>query len=255
MARKQIQDIKEEWDKQKKSSDLEQRRKKKLTKVDIVVKLIDKEDPRYPKGFKVVTFTAGDPTGTILIPFWNNDINTVKIGDVIEIENGYITEFNKKLQLNVGKYGKFRQVTPPEGFEVSNVPAVSKGIAEEDVIPIEQLESRTKNLTVKVFVKDLVKEQTVTTRKDGRQHRVSTFLVGDQSGCILLSLWDEWIDLVEKGTIINIQNAYIRIYQGQRFLNLARNAKINLCPTTIKINLHNNLSEKLPAESGGEAQA
>ena len=217
-------------------------------KVNIVVKLIAKAEPRYAKGFKIVTFTGSDPTGTIPIPFWNNDADAVKVGDFIEIENGYISVFRETLQLNIGKYGNFQHVQPPEGFDTSNT-APSKVESPIPVItPVEHLEWQTRDLTLQVFLKEKLEERTVHTRRDGKEHRVATFLVGDATGCIYLSLWDEWIDLVEVGTAILIQEGYVRTFRGQRFLNLSRKGKVVPSTAVIDVISDNNLSEKVVAD-------
>ena len=46
-----------------------------------------------------------DETGTIKLSLWNEDIDRVKVGDKVRIENGYTTTFRGEIQLNVGRYG------------------------------------------------------------------------------------------------------------------------------------------------------
>src|SRR5215831_17734825 len=47
-----------------------------------------------------------DDTGQIKLTLWDAQINMVKKGSKIRIENGYITTFRGENSLNVGKYGK-----------------------------------------------------------------------------------------------------------------------------------------------------
>ncbi len=218
-------------------------------KVNIVVKLIAKSPPRYAKGYKVVTFTAGDPTGTILIPFWNNDAEVVKVGDYLEIDNGYVTEFRNRLQLNIGRYGCFHHVKLQDGFEVSESPAVGGEGDPGSYIPIEYLEQQMKNLTLAVLVKEKVNDRIVKTRRDGKEHRIVTFLVGDRTGCILLDLWDDLSQLIQVGESYRIQKAYVRTFRGQRVQNISRYGRITPYTQEIQFNGMNNLSEMSATES------
>ncbi|NVM30026.1 MAG: hypothetical protein HWN65_14380 [Candidatus Helarchaeota archaeon] len=222
--------------------------------VNIIVKLTARAEPRYAKGYKITTFTAGDPTGTIAIPFWNDDGNAVQVGDFIEISSGYVTSFRDQLQLNVGKYGSFQKVDPPVNFGVLNAPIARKEDPGGEITPIEALERQTKHLTVTVFVKDKVEERSVRTRRDGKMHQVSTYLVGDPTGCILLTLWDEWGDLVEVGTSITIEGAFVRAFRGQRFLNLHKGAGITPSKRDVQFSATNNLSEKVVVDFNTTAE-
>ena len=156
--------------------------------VEIVLKLVAKNEPHYAKGYKITTFMGADKTGTIAIPFWNAESDSVKVEDIIEIQNGYITEYPRgsgKLQLNIGRYGSFKHVEPPEDFEVSDKQV--RGTSDtSDVTPIENLASGSeiRNLTLQVLIQEKVEEKTVRTKKDGKEHRVATYLVGDAYGCI-----------------------------------------------------------------------
>jgi len=44
-----------------------------------------------------------DETGSIMISLWNNQIDTVHIGDKVEIKNCYVARFANKRQLRLGK--------------------------------------------------------------------------------------------------------------------------------------------------------
>ena len=55
---------------------------------------------------RVVTAVLKDDSGEIKLSLWNETIDQVKVGDSVQIENGYVTEFREEPQLNVGRYGK-----------------------------------------------------------------------------------------------------------------------------------------------------
>lgn len=58
----------------------------------------------------VANATLSDDTGDITLVLWNRQILTFDVGDKVRIENGYVTEFNGNLQLNVGKYGTITKI-------------------------------------------------------------------------------------------------------------------------------------------------
>src|SRR4030042_6283660 len=52
---------------------------------------------------RVANATLSDTSGSIKLVLWNEQIELVTVGDTIEIENGYVTQFRGETQLNVGK--------------------------------------------------------------------------------------------------------------------------------------------------------
>ena len=223
--------------------------------VEITVKLIARDEPRYAKGFKITTFMGADETGMVAIPFWNVQSDTVKVGDFIQIQNGYVTEYPRgsgQLQLNIGRYGSFRHIDSPENFKVCEELVNAAGTV-EGVTPIENLASgsETKNLTLQVLIQEKVEEKTVHTKRDGKEHRVATYLIGDESGCIYLALWDEVIDLIQVGMTVLITCAYVRTFRNQWIVNIGRYGTIEPSTTPITINSGNNLSAKGIVDGSG----
>lgn len=79
-------------------------------KVNITATVSDKEEPRevntrFGKN-RVCNAIVEDDSGNIKLVLWGDEIDSIKIGDKIQIENGYIREWNGEIQLSVGKYGK-----------------------------------------------------------------------------------------------------------------------------------------------------
>lgn len=83
-----------------------------LRSVNVVAKVVDISEPREVRSrfgnqtFRVATATISDETGTTKLTLWNEQIDTVNIGDTVNVENGYIKTFRGEIQLNVGRYGK-----------------------------------------------------------------------------------------------------------------------------------------------------
>ena len=79
-------------------------------KVSIVATVSQMEEPREINTkfgrTKISNATIEDETGSFTLVLWGEETDKVKEGDQIQIENGYIKEFNGVLQLSVGKFGK-----------------------------------------------------------------------------------------------------------------------------------------------------
>lgn len=106
-----------------------------------------------------------------------------------------------------------------------------------------QPHSRQVNLTVKVVSKG--EERETVSRMDGSHHRVADFLVGDETGSIYLTMWDDNIDRVDEGAYITIKNGYISLFRGSMRLNVGRYGtfeQVDEGPASV--NMDNNLSEK-----------
>ncbi len=103
--------------------------------------------------------------------------------------------------------------------------------------------SRRVNLTAKVVSMNPVRD--VVSRNDGSSHKVTEFLVGDETGAVLLTLWDADIEKVKEGATIDIGNAYVSLFRGQMRLNIGKFGTISPSKTSIgEVKKDNNLSEK-----------
>jgi len=50
-----------------------------------------------------------DESGSIKLSLWGDDINKVRPGDKVSVENGYINTFKGENSLAVGKFGKLNK--------------------------------------------------------------------------------------------------------------------------------------------------
>jgi replication factor A1 len=80
----------------------------------------------------------------------------------------------------------------------------------------------------------------------GRSEReVSEALVGDETGCVLLTLWEKQIERVKVGDTIEITKGYTTIFRGSLRLNIGRYGKVQKVDKEIDlVNTKNNLSEE-----------
>jgi len=105
-------------------------------------------------------------------------------------------------------------------------------------------DSKAVNVTAKVVSKGEVRS--TTSGRDYTAHRVADALVGDETGCIYLNLWDDNIGKVNEGDTLNIKNGYVNLFRGNMRLNIGRYGSFEIvAESQIKeVNTENNLSNK-----------
>ena len=142
----------------------------------------------------------------------------------------------------------------PEG-ETSGAEEENLGSREDetdDTLPtnqefkvLEELGPRMRNINLKVKCVNKSEVREVSSRKDNSTHRVAEATIGDETGSIILTLWDDAIDKVEPENVYNIINGYTSLFRGNLRLNLGKFGKIGDSDEHIpEVSLDNNLSDK-----------
>jgi len=105
-------------------------------------------------------------------------------------------------------------------------------------------QSRAVNITAKVVSKTEIRE--IPMGRDGSPHKVSDALIGDETGVVYLTLWDDNIEKVNEGDSIRIENGYVTLFKGNIRLNIGKYGKIELAaePLSVEVNTENNVSSK-----------
>ena len=105
--------------------------------------------------------------------------------------------------------------------------------------------SRAVNVLAKIVSKSEVRN--ITAGRDGEPHKVSDALVGDETGCIYLTLWDDNIEKVKEGDTVNVKNGYINLFRGNMRLNIGRYGTLEIAEQAIagEVNTENNVSSKV----------
>lgn len=115
----------------------------------------------------------------------------------------------------------------------------------EELVKVEKLtpNSREVNTIVKVISKSEVRN---VTGRDYTMRRVADALVGDETGCVYLTLWDDNIEKIKEEATLRITNGYVNLFRGNMRLNIGRYGSFQLLeesPIT-EVNTENNLSNK-----------
>lgn len=106
-------------------------------------------------------------------------------------------------------------------------------------------ESRAVNVKAKVVSKSEIRN--IPMGRDGAPHRVCDALVGDETGTVYLTLWDDNIDKVNDGDTINVGNGYVSLFKGNIRLNIGRYGTLEVSkePLAGEVNTENNVSNKV----------
>ncbi len=111
-------------------------------------------------------------------------------------------------------------------------------------VNVNDIKPGMKNIDVTVRVVEVFPAREVTSRKDGRTHTVEEVLVGDETGSVILSLWNDDVGKVQEGDVIRIENGYTTVVRGSIRLNVGKYGKIEHVEEDVEANTDNNISDK-----------
>jgi replication factor A1 len=105
-------------------------------------------------------------------------------------------------------------------------------------------QSKAVNVTAKVVSKTEIRE--IPMGRDGSPHKVCDALVGDETGVVYLTLWDDNIEKVNEQDTIRIENGYVTLFKGNMRLNIGKYGKLDQAqaPLEADVNTENNVSSK-----------
>ncbi len=112
---------------------------------------------------------------------------------------------------------------------------------------VEDLKPGLRSLFVRVRCGPKEDEREILSRKTGETFRVTEALVGDSTGCILTTLWNDDIDKIETGRLYQLSNVYTTIFKGSLRLSIGKYGTYEEIAEDIipAINEDNNLSDKV----------
>ncbi len=107
---------------------------------------------------------------------------------------------------------------------------------------VSELHSEMKKISLTIKVEDKTKPRQIVLSTDNMFHRICEALVGDETGVIYITLWDENIENVLRGKYYKITNAYTDIFKNSLRLNTGKYGKIIPATGNFEVNTANNLS-------------
>jgi len=113
---------------------------------------------------------------------------------------------------------------------------VRKEIAKQSPSPdhakIEDLRAGMKKVNVTAEVLETSEPAKVHTQfRDNAL--VSNALIGDETGKILLCLWDQQVNAVSAGDCIEVKNAHVALFKGDKQLRLGKNGTVTVLEKTL----------------------
>jgi len=102
----------------------------------------------------------------------------------------------------------------------------------------------TKKVNAVVKIVAFGRKINTVSKSNGKKHSLSEVLVGDQTGCIYMNLWDQPNNILNVNDYVEIKNGYISLYRGDLRLNIGRRTKFKRIIRTPfdSVNLGNNKS-------------
>ncbi len=97
-------------------------------RVNVVGKVVVLGEPkeiktRFGEDKSVTEVTVADDTGKITLTLWDDQTKDIRDGEVLKIDNGYISLLRGHMRLNVGKYGSMAEseedIEPNEELDMS----------------------------------------------------------------------------------------------------------------------------------------
>lgn len=117
----------------------------------------------------------------------------------------------------------------------------------QEYIIVEELKPGLKGINLKVRCAQKNEGREVVARNTGDTLRVTEAIVGDETGSILLTLWNDDIDKMEVDKIYALKNVYTTVFKTSLRLNIGRYGTMEEIDedTPADVNTENNLSDKV----------
>ncbi|MFX1537503.1 MAG: single-stranded DNA-binding protein [Promethearchaeota archaeon] len=112
-------------------------------------------------------------------------------------------------------------------------------------LKIENLTPFVKHIEVsfKIINKGEVRE--IVSKRSGEMHNLCDITVADSTGAIILTLWDNDIDLVEEGKDYILSNGYVNVFRNSMRLSKGKYGVLSSSDEPIEeVNTFNNLSDR-----------
>lgn len=61
---------------------------------------------KFGREMRVADAIIDDGTGSISLTLWDRDIDRVAIGDIVEVQEGWVNEFRGSLRISAGRSGR-----------------------------------------------------------------------------------------------------------------------------------------------------
>ncbi|MFH0748858.1 MAG: DNA-binding protein [Candidatus Bathyarchaeota archaeon] len=87
---------------------------------------------------------------------------------------------------------------------------------------IRDLKVGMKNVDVKGKIDSKSDTMEVYSRFGNKVNRVANAMIADESGSMKLILWNEQIDCINVGDMLQIDNGHVTVFRGEKQLNVGK---------------------------------
>jgi replication factor A1 len=207
------------------------------------VKIFSKKDG---SGGRVSSLTLGDATGTIRVSLWDDKadlVNELKIGNAVKIQNAYskISNFSQKVEMSLGNFNIIEIVDEDAGYE-------------QKFIKVDEVADGMNGVNLSGVILDISDIRTFS-KKDGSEGTIGTMTIGDSTGKIRVTLWDDktvYLDEFDFGETVDILNAYSRVNTFSQLVELNVGNRGNIVASGKEIQYQeklDNINDILPGKS------
>ncbi|MBO7517893.1 MAG: replication protein A, partial [Methanobrevibacter sp.] len=206
--------------------------------VDIIGRLITINDSHSfqrddgTTGF-VRSGDIADSTGKVRISFWDDKAEVdYGIGKAYQVENARTRLGMYEVELNVGKTTRVIELTDAESSDLPSFEELEEQIYETK--KIDDLDEDDMNVKVVARILEL-EDIREFERQDGTKGRVRNMTVGDVSGFIAVTLWDDKTEIpYDINEAIKIQNPRINYNDRSNRLELSIGNATNILQPSYK---------------------
>lgn len=119
-------------------------------------------------------------------------------------------------------------------------------MARERRVKVADLKPGLRRLSVLVCVLEIGNTRTIRGR-NGREHVLREALVGDETGCVVCTLWDRHVDALEVGKTYLLHGVSTTLFRQQLRLVVGRGSRVEIAETEIdpsSVNTQLNMSKR-----------
>ncbi len=116
----------------------------------------------------------------------------------------------------------------------------------EEFVKVGEITPKTRHLNLVFKVVSVEQVRNVKSKKDRTPHAVTEALVGDDTGCVYATLWDEFLEKVAVGKTYRLMNGYISLFKGSIRINIGKYGEFEEIENLgVEVNTENNISENV----------
>jgi replication factor A1 len=95
-------------------------------------------------------------------------------------------------------------------------------------LEIKDLRNGMKNVSVEGKVAEKSETREVQSRYGDKTYKVATAIIGDETGTIKLTLWNEQINEVNVEDKVKVENGYVTSFKGEIQLNVGKYGQLTV---------------------------